>query len=125
MTSFCGWMMWTDTSLIFLHVFWPEVHWFYEPDKVPDSQGQQNHRFGANNWTIMRISSTIWWFQIMLWAALLGIATQRAFAASFLDPLLPALDTVDGPPPSFHDLVAEIRYTNPPSPSRLPPTRGG
>ena len=50
----------------FWHVFWPEVHWFYEPDKVPDSQGQQNHRFGANNWTIMRISSTIWWFQIML-----------------------------------------------------------
>ena len=59
------------------------------------------------------------------WAALLGIATQRAVAASFLDPPLPALDTVDGPPPSFHDLVAEIRYTDPPSPSRLPPTRGG
>ena len=43
------------------------------------------------------------------WAALLAFATQRAFAASFLDAPLPALDCVDGPPPPFHDLVAEIR----------------
>ena len=57
-------------------------------------------------------------------AALFGIATQRAFAGSFLDPLFPVFDTVDGPPPPFYDLVAETRYTDSPFPSRLPPTRG-
>eukprot|EP00435_Cladocopium_sp_Y103_P075725 s5_g63.t1 len=61
---------------------------------------------------------------VQRWSALLSVATLRAFAASFLDPPLPALDEVDGPPPPFHDLLADTRYADPPAPSRLPPTRG-
>ena len=59
------------------------------------------------------------------WAALLGIAIQRAFAASFLDPpSLPSIDTVAGPRPRF-TIWWQKRATPIPLPQTDSPQHGG
>ena len=59
------------------------------------------------------------------WAALLGIATQRAFAASFLDPPSPPLTPSMGPRPRFTIWWRKSATPIPPPPADSPQHGGG
>ena len=55
------------------------------------------------------------------WSGLAAVAAQRAFAATLLELPLGGEDTMDGPVPAAHDVLADARWTFPVHDSRLPP----
>ena len=68
--------------------------------------------------TWARLTAAVAW--ALRWAALASIAAMRALVASFLDFPAHGEDVMDDPPP-LPPLLAEIRWEDPPIPSRLPP----
>lgn len=61
---------------------------------------------------------------IRRWAALIAFAAQRALAATLLELPDGGGAHLDGLPEPLHAVLADARDADPPSPSRLPPTRG-